>query len=139
MLSAVIMIAALYHARTVHATANNDHHGGCSVASLKGTYAFHRTGMNNAIGPIAQIGINREDGEGNILYIRTTRSQNGEILDWFEQQAPGTYTVHPDCTGTFFNGTQNLIVIDGGKRYLLLSLSPGTTVTEEATRLDEED
>ena len=139
LLSSAIVITPLYLAQSVHATPN-DHHGACSVASLKGTYAFHRTGMNNVIGgPIAQIGINREDGHGNILYIRTTRSENGVILDWFDQLAPGSYTVDPDCTGKFFSGSQNLIVIDGGKRYLLLSQSSGTTVTEEGTRLDGQD
>jgi len=140
LLSSAIVITPLYLAQRVHATPNNDHHGGCSVASLKGTYAFHRTGVNNVIGgPIAQIGINREDGDGRILFIRTTRSENGVILDWFDQLAPGRYTVDPDCTGTFFNGSQNLVVLDGGKRYLLLAVSPGTTVTEEGTRLDGED
>ena len=113
---------------------------GCSVASLKGTYAFHRTGVNNIVGgPIAQIGINVEDGEGNIKLIRTTRSQNGVILDWFDQVEPGNYTVDPDCTGTFFNQSQNLVVVDGGKRYFLLAASEGTIVTEEGTRIGGEE
>ena len=138
LLSVAIVAIALYHTEKVHATPNNDHHGGCSVASLKGTYAFHRTGVNNVVGgPIAQIGINVEDGEGNIKLIRTTRSANGVILDWFDQLEPGSYTVDPDCTGTFFNKSQNLVVLDGGKRYFLLAVSPGTTVTEEGTRIDE--
>ena len=110
----------------------------CSVASLKGTYAFHRTGVNNVVGgPIAQIGINVEDGEGKIKLIRTTRSSNGVILDWFDQVEPGSYTVDPDCTGSFFNKLNNLVVLDGGKRYFLLAVSPGTIVTEEGTRIEE--
>jgi hypothetical protein len=76
------VVTALYHTRKVHATPNNDHHGACSVASLKGTYAFHRTGVNNVVGgPIAQIGINKLNGDGTIEFIRTTRSANGVILD----------------------------------------------------------
>jgi hypothetical protein len=143
-LSAAIVITALYHARKVQATPAviNDqaHDRACSVASLKGTYAFHRTGVNNVVGgPIAQIGINVLNGDGRILLIRTTRSENGVILDWFDQHAPGNYTVDPDCTGTFFNQSQNLVVLDGGKRYLLLSVAPGTTVTEEGTRIEPED
>jgi hypothetical protein len=67
------------------------------------------------------------------------RSSNGEILDWFDQQDPGSYTVNSDCTGTFFNNSQNLVVLDGGKRYFLLSVSPGTTVTEEGYRIEAED
>ena len=41
--SIAIVVAALYHVRKVHATPDVHHHG-CSVASLKGTYAFRRTG-----------------------------------------------------------------------------------------------
>jgi hypothetical protein len=120
----------------VHAQENP----GCSVASLKGTYAFHRTGVNNVVGgPIAQIGINVEDGKGNIKLIRTTRSSNGVIDDWFEQMEPGSYTVDPDCTGTFFNQSQNLVVVDGGKRYFLLATGSGTIVTEEGTRIGGEE
>ena len=131
---------ALYHTRKVHATPVQDDHRACSIASLKGTYAFHRTGVNNVVGgPIAQIGINVENGEGMINLIRTTRSSNGVIEDWTDHVDPGSYTVDPDCTGTFFNKSQNLVVLDGGKRYLLLSVAPGTTVTEEGTRIGGEE
>ncbi len=55
----------------------------------------------------------------------------------------GTYTVDPDCTGSFFdaNGTKsnNLVVLDGGKRFFLLSVAPGTITTEEGKRLEVED
>ena len=141
---AIIVVTALNHTRTVRATSGQDHQSGCSVANLKGTYAFHRTGVNNVVGgPIAQIGINVEDGEGRIKLIRTTRSQNGVILDWFEQVEPGSYTVDPDCTGSFFdaNGakTNNVVVLDGGKRFFLLSVGPGTITTEEGKRLEVED
>jgi len=136
----VIAITALYHANMVHATPVHGQERGCSVASLKGTYAFRRTGVNNFVGgPIAQIGINVLSGDGRILFIRTTRSSNGVIEDWTDQPAPGSYTVDPDCTGSFFNKLNNLVVLDGGKRYLLLAVSQGTIVTEEGTRLEVED
>ena len=135
--SVAIVVTALYHTRKVHATQIQDHNHGCSVAR---TYAFRRTGVNNVVGgPIAQIGINVLNGDGTIELIRTTRSANGVILDWFDQLAPGSYTVDPDCTGSFFKKMNNLVVLDGGKRYLLLSVSPGTIVTEEGTRLDDGD
>jgi hypothetical protein len=140
MLSAVIMVTALYHATTVYAAPAHAHDHGCSVASLKGTYAFRRTGVNNVLGgPIAQIGIAVLDGDGNILLIRTTRSSNGVIEDWTNEPAPGSYTVNPDCTGTFFDELNNLVVFDGGKRYFLLSTGTGTITTEEATRIEEQD
>ena len=133
-----ILVTALNHFQKVYASSVEDHHRGCSVASLKGTYAFHRTGVNNVVGgPIAQIGINVLNGDGRILFIRTTRSSNGVIEDWTDEPAAGSYTVDPDCTGTFLNRLNNLVVVDGGKRYLLLAVSQGTIVTEEGTRLEE--
>jgi hypothetical protein len=130
---------ALNSTREVHATSVDDHHHGCSVASLKGTYAFRRTGVNNVVGgPIAGIGIMILNGDGTIALDRNTVSFNGEIRDWADEPAPvGTYTVDPDCTGTFLNKSNNLVVLDGGKRYLLISVAPGTIVTEEGTRLEE--
>jgi len=144
--SVAIVVTALYLTRKTYATqVQDDHdHRGCSVASLKGTYAFRRTGQNNGVGPIAQIGINVLNGDGTIGLIRTTRSTNGEILDWTDQPnghppPNGTYTVDPDCTGTFLNKLNNLVVLEGGKRYFLLSQAPGTTGTEEGKRIEEED
>jgi hypothetical protein len=116
---------------------------GCSVASLKGTYAWHRTGVNNVVGgPIAEIGIAFYSGDGTRGLIRNTRSTNGEIRPWTDYPAPnGTYTVDPNCTGSFFDtdGTlsNNVVVLDGGKRYFVLSEAAGTIVSEEGMRLDE--
>jgi len=117
---------------------------GCSVASLKGTYAFRRTGVNNVVGgPIAQIGIDVFNGDGTRGRIRSTRSTNGEIRDWTDSPPGGGYTVDADCTGSFFdaNGakTNNVVVLDGGKRFLLLSVTPDTITTEEGKRLDAQD
>ncbi len=114
---------------------------GCSIASLKGSYAFRRTGVNNVVGgPIAQIGIDVFHGDGTRGLIRSTRSNNGEIQDWTDSPPSGSYTVDADCTGSVFaaDGTKNdnLIVIDGGRRFLLLSVAPGTITTEEGMSLE---
>ena len=143
MLSAVIVITALYHARMVHATPVHAQERGCSVASLKGTYAFRRTGVNNVVGgPIAQIGIDVFNGDGTRGLVRSTRSNNAEISDWSDFPPSGSYTVHPDCTGSVFDAdgtkTNNLVALDGGKRFFLLSVAPDPIVTEEGTRLEEE-
>jgi hypothetical protein len=120
------------------------HDRGCSVASLKGTYAFRRTGVNNVVGgPIAQIGIAVYGGDGTRGLIRTTRSANGEIREWTDYPTNGRYTVDPDCTGAFFEAdgtrTNNLVVLDRGRRFFLLSVLPDTITTEEGTRLEVED
>jgi hypothetical protein len=136
--------------------ANNKVHAhdrSCSVASLNGRYAFRRSGTNNLVGgpncqgftdcgPIAEMGVSTYDGNGTRGLIRTTRSTAGEIRAWADQPAPnGTYTVDADCTGSFFDTTGTLrddvVVVDGGKRFFVLSQDPGTTVLEEGVRLDE--
>jgi hypothetical protein len=142
--SVTIVVTALYHTRKVHATPVQDDHRDCSVASLKGTYAFRRMGVNNVVGgPIAQIGIAFYGGDGTRGLIRTTRSSNGEIRPWTDYPTNGSYTVDPDCTGSFFDAdgthSNNVVVLDGGKRFFLLSVAPGTITTEEGTRLDEEE
>src|SRR5271165_5417350 len=87
----------------------------CSVASLKGKYAFRRTGVNNLVGgpncngfnecgPIAEMGVAFYDGDGTRGLIRNTRSTSGVIRPWRDEPAPnGTYTVDSDCTGSFFD------------------------------------
>jgi hypothetical protein len=116
----------------------------CSVASLKGKYAFRRTGVNNVVGgPIAEMGIAFYGGDGLRGPIRNTRSTNGAIRPWTDYPAPnGTYTVDPDCTGSLFDAdgthSNNVVVVDGGKRFFVLSQAPGTTVMEERIRLEEE-
>lgn len=144
LLSAAIAVTVLYHARTIHAAHVHRPNRGCSVASLKGTYAFRRTGVNNVVGgPIAQIGIDVINGDGTRGLIRTTRSTNGEIEDWTNFPPPnGSYTVDPDCTGAFFDAdgtkTDNLVVTDGGEGFLLLSVQADTITTEEGKKLEIE-
>ena len=147
-LSAAIVITALYHVRKVDATPAGinvpAHEHSCSVASLKGTYAFRRTGVNNVVGgPIAQIGIDVFNGDGTRGRVRSTRSTNGEIGDWSNTPPSGSYAVDPDCTGSFFDAsgakTNNVVVLDGGKRFFLLSVSPDTITTEEGKKLEVED
>jgi hypothetical protein len=117
------------------------HDRGCSVASLRGIYAFRRTGVNNVVGgPIAQIGIAFYSGDGTRGLIRTARSANGDIRDWTDFPTNGSYTVDPDCTGSFFDAdgthSNDLVVLDGGKRFFLLSVAPETITTEEGERLE---
>jgi len=143
LLSVAIVVTALYYAPTVHAAPSHNRHRDCSVASLKGTYAFRRTGVNNVVGgPIAQIGIAfYKDGMRGL--IRTTRSGNGNIRPWTNYPTNGSYTIDPDCTGSLFyedgGKANNLVVLDGGKKFFLLSVLPGTITTEEEERLKGED
>jgi hypothetical protein len=115
-----------------------------ALPASKGPMPFRRTGVNNVVGgSIAQIGIDVFNGDGTRGLIRSTRSTNGEIRDWTDFPPSGNYTVDPDCTGSFFDadGTKsnNLVVLDGGKRFFLLSVAPETITTEEGKRLEVED
>lgn len=140
-----IVVPALYRAETVHATpVVHGHERGCSVASLKGTYAFRRTGVNNVVGgPIAQIGTDVFNGDGTRGATRTTRSTNGDIRDWTDFPPIGTYTIDQDCTGAFFDAdgtkTNNVVILDGGKRFFSLSVAPDTITLEEGNKLEPED
>jgi hypothetical protein len=140
--SAAIVIPSLCQAQMAPARQVPAQHHRCSVASLKGTYAFRRMGVNNDVGPIAEIGIDVFSGDGARQIVRSTRSGNGEIQDWTNPSSSGTYSVHADCTGSFFDadGTRsnNIIVLDRGKRFILLSLRPGTTITAEGVKIEVE-
>jgi hypothetical protein len=51
--------------------------------------------------------------------------------DWTDSPPSGSYTVDPNCTGTIFNAdgakTDNLVILDGGKRFFLLSVASETS------------
>jgi hypothetical protein len=146
LLGTAIVVPALYEAGKAHANppvANvSASLTGCSVASLRGTYAFRRTGTNTDLGgPVAQIGIDVFDGNGTRGLVRTTRSTNGTIEDWTNFPPSGSYTIRRDCTGSFYdangNNTNNVVVLGGGTGFYLLSVAPDTVTTEEGTKLGD--
>jgi hypothetical protein len=117
----------------------------CSVASLKGTYAWRRTGVNKSMGgPVAEMGLDVFNGDGKRGITRSTGISYPQSYDWTNVPWPnGSYTVDADCTGAFFNtaGTkiENIIVLDGGKRFTVISFEPDKVVTGEGYRLEVED
>ena len=145
LLSVAIAFTALYHTRKVHATSNNGQHG-CSAASLKGTYAYLRSGSVTGQGPRAEMGLDLFDGAGKDGIIRNTGASYTVSFDWTNSPWPsGSYTVDEDCTGSLYeaDGTKanNINVLDGGKRFLVLTAGPigeGKVISGEATRLEEE-
>src|SRR5215467_1607650 len=73
----------------------------CSNATLKSTFAFSSTGFITApppeAGPFAIVGTQTFDGNGSTSGAARV-SQNGNIIP---VTLAGTYSVNPDCTGTF--------------------------------------
>ena len=74
---------------------------GCSNGTLKGTFAHTLTGFITAppavAGPFAGLGTETFDGNGGLTG-NSTVSLNGTISSG---TYAGTYTVNPDCTGTY--------------------------------------
>jgi hypothetical protein len=70
----------------------------CSKNSAAGTYGFSDSGTVFTVGPRTAMGIFTLDGLGNLLNGKATQSLNGSISP---ETFRGTYTIDPDCTGTF--------------------------------------
>jgi hypothetical protein len=104
----------------------------CSVATLKGTYGFYRTGWTS-VGPLAAVGFATFDGAGTTTARQTIRKNGVTTEDLFKDPAiAGPYEVDPDCTGRLLDGAGNVfshfVVVDGGREIIAMSLSPGNSV-----------
>lgn len=139
--SVAIVVTALHHTRKVHATPVQ----GCCVASLKGTYAYLRSGSVMGQGPRAELGLDLFNGDGKRGIIRNTGASYTVSFEWSNSPWPsGTYTVDEDCTGSLYeaDGTKanNIIVLDGGRRFWVLTAGPdgqGKVISGEGTRIEE--
>lgn len=113
----------------VHAQEND---GRCTNATLKGAYAFYRSGTRGS-DPVAAIGLGTFDGTGAVVTARQTIVRNGAITsDLFTTpEAAGPYEVEPDCSGKFINPDGSVlahfVIVDGGKELFFTSLTPGVT------------
>lgn len=140
-LIASLLVMAGFHGRRsgivsiVHA--QNNSQGGCTNASLNGTYGFYRTGTTSQ-GPLAALGIVTYDGNG-VASGHQTISRNGVFQDVASQ---GLYHVNPDCTGTLLSSDGVtviglLVVVDHGKEVFILSMTPGNAVYGVEQKLGE--
>ena len=109
----------------------------CSVATLKGTFSDRDTGYVSGLGPFAGVNLYTFDGHGKITGIGTT-SLNGLVVSG---TVSGTYTVNPDCTGTFTGQDSQgqthgayFVIDDGGNELQILVTDPGTVITCVARR-----
>jgi hypothetical protein len=115
---------------------------GCTNGSLKGTFAYTNTGVLTApvspAGPFAGVGAQTFDGNGNTTATGSV-SVNGNI---FAVTITGTYTVNPDCTGTFTllvsvlsppmtlpPGHVFFVIDDNGAEFRAINTDPGQVVT----------
>jgi hypothetical protein len=116
----------------------NAHDQGCSKATLKGTFAEKDTGFipNPPPAPASLFaGVNRDtfDGKGTITATGIS-SLDGTVTP---QTETGTYTVNPDCTGTYevlispggFTAHAFFVIDDGGNELQIIVTDPGNVIT----------
>jgi hypothetical protein len=108
----------------------------CSVASLEGSFVRKDTGFVTApaaiAGPLAGVSLVTFDGNGALTSAGFS-SLNGNVS---ESTATGTYTVNPDCTGTYTTlsstgrtGNAFFVIVDNGNEIHILPTNPGASIT----------
>ena len=109
---------------------------GCSNATLKGTFAHFASGFEitppSIAGPLVGVGTDTFDGKGGVTGTATL-SINGNIVP---VAATGTYTVNPDCTGTYkIPGTTLFFVIaNSGNEIHAICVDPGVVLSHTFRR-----
>ena len=128
-----VIVASIALALAV-APAAKAHAKACSNATLKGTYADKDNGWIDGIGTFAGVNLDTFDGKGDMT-ITGFASLNGTIVP---NQGTGTYTVNPDCTGTYMNqeGTIHayFVIDNNGNELQIVITDPGTAITCVARR-----
>jgi hypothetical protein len=111
---------------------------GCSNLTLRGAYADKDTGFITGAGQFAGVNIETFDGRGGLTG-NGFSSVDGAISSG---TFSGTYTVNPDCTGTYtvqFSGIPPIhafFVIDEAANELQVVITdPGNTITCVAKKL----
>src|SRR5260370_20891998 len=124
---ASMLVLGLVH--NAHAGEGNT----CTNATLKGPYGLIASGTVFTQGLNAQVSVLTFDGERNVSIIGTNVSeQRGvEHITAETPGAVGTYTVNPNCTGSYALGvrTFDFVIVDGGKEILqIATLDPPRSV-----------
>ena len=116
---------------------------GCSNTTIQGTFAYTSTGAIAAppeiAGPFVEVGTQTFDGKGGTTGAATL-SQNGNIL---AVTVVGTYSVNPDCTGTFTVQIAPIgvavdvwfVINDAGNGFQAIETDSGFVITRNARRL----
>jgi hypothetical protein len=116
----------------------NAHDKGCSNATLTGTFSEKDNGFITNPPPapaslFAGVVLETFDGDGTITASGIT-SLDGTVTP---QTETGTYTVNPDCTGTYevqispggFTAHAFFVIDDGGNELQIIVTDPGTVIT----------
>jgi len=127
----LLLIASFCAAWPTAVRADDDDHF-CSVRTLQGSFGFTFTGTANTPGgPSHRGGVGRYvfDGLGNIDGTVTVNA-DGNVV---RRTLVGTYTVEPDCTGSFAitftdaadgHATFDMVIDDDGREVRTVSTPP---------------
>ena len=116
--------------------------GPCNAKTLKGSFGTVSSGTFTAPDgtrfPEGEVGLFTLDGVNNVSG-GDTISFDGNV---FTRTITGTYAVNADCSTTFVLtdnsggvGTSSGVIVDNGDSVLLISASPGDTLSGKATRI----
>lgn len=110
----------------------DDAGGGCTLATLNGTYAFTGSGTIVGLGPVANVGTITFDGNGTVS-IEVTQSLNGQIA---RRSFVGVYWVNSNCTASadFSGATQDILILARGEELMWIRTNPGLVVTATAKK-----
>jgi len=120
------------------------HAGACSNSTIQGTYAFTIHGQvflpDGSTLLIDGLAKTTFDGKGNLTQLDAV-AVNGNVAPGWTSNT-GTYSVNPNCTGTFTvtNGNQpsvhlQMIVAESGNKIHDMVTDPGYATTAEAERV----
>jgi len=134
-------IAAVAALAVAIAPAANATDRGCTNASVKGTFAFQATGtaIETPVALLDVVFAQTFDGNGG-LTSTGIQSHNGNIL---QVAQTGTYTVNPDCSGTYTAQLAPIgitvhfffLIADSGNQLTVISTDAGTVLAGVARRL----
>lgn len=105
-----------------------DEEDGCTLSSLKGSWASSINGTIIGVGPIAVLGVTKFDGDGRFSMDATANIHGNVSSD----QTIGTYTVNQNCTGTTMDSIGNsstLVIVGDGKEIIAVSTKQGLVAT----------
>lgn len=116
----------------------------CSNSTIQGSYAFTIHGQvflpNGASLLIDGLAKTTFDGKGNATQLDAVATNGNVAPGW--RTSTGTYSLDPDCTGTFTvtNGGQPLIhlqivVAQSGNTIHAIVIDPGFATTSDAERI----
>jgi hypothetical protein len=120
------------------------HAGACSNSTIRGRYAFtiHGQIFNPDGSTLLVDGLAKTtfDGKGNLTQLDAVAINGNMAPGWASNT--GTYSVNPDCTGTFTvtNGSQapihlQMIIAQSGNTIHDVVTDPGIATTAEAERV----